>query len=618
MRRVCTSAACSVAIALGFASCGGSSGGNGGSGNGISSKSPDQIFTAVNSAVDGVNSVHVAGTLNSGGSNTTLDLNLVNGKGGQGSMSQAGLGFKIVAVGNNVYINGSNAFWRKFGGNAAVQLFSGKWLKAPATGQLSSIADLTNVRTLFSQLLSEPRQAREGIDIDGQRPEGDRAEGHGERRDAVRRHERQAVPDRGHQEPARTAVRSRSITSTRRSRCRRPRTRSTSRSFSSAAGSRGPGDHVREVLWRAEEHEPVTERAWDPARALDAIRAIVADAEAAEEDGAWPGHPLDDVREDEPFASLYLGSAGMVWGLARLGSLLDPGAVLASALARYRTTPDEGADAHAPSLFVGEAGVLVVADKLGAPVGDRSRLSELVRANREHPTWELLLGSPGTILAARACGLEDEWRESAERLYAEWDQSSNLWTQNLYGRVERCLGPVHGFAGNVHALRGFVEEEVLRARVARLLTRTARREDGLVNWPPTDRPVAELASSIRVQWCHGAPGIITTLGDLMPLELAIGGGELTWHAGPLRKGSGLCHGTAGNGFALLKLHDLTGDPLWLERARRFAMHAIEQVDAARAELGRGRYALMTGDIGVALYLRACLDAVAEFPIMDEL
>ena len=155
MRRICTSVACSIAIALGFASCGGSSSGSSsGSDNGISSKSPDQIVTAVNSAVDGVNSVHVAGTVSSGGSKTTLDLNLVNGKGGQGSMSQAGLGFKIVAVGNNVYINGSNAFWQKFGGSAAAQLLSGKWLKAPATGQLSSIADLTNVRTLFSQLLS--------------------------------------------------------------------------------------------------------------------------------------------------------------------------------------------------------------------------------------------------------------------------------------------------------------------------------------------------------------------------------------------------------------------------------------------------------------------------------
>jgi len=100
------------------------------------------------------------------------------------------------------------------------------------------------------------------------------------------------------------------------------------------------------------------------------------------------------------------------------------------------------------------------------------------------------------------------------------------------------------------------------------------------------------------------------------LELAIGGGELIWRAGPLRKGPGLCHGTAGNGFALLRLHDLTGDSRWLERARRFAMHAIEQVHEDREEFGRGRYTLWTGDIGVALYLRACLDADPDFPTID--
>jgi Lanthionine synthetase C-like protein len=367
------------------------------------------------------------------------------------------------------------------------------------------------------------------------------------------------------------------------------------------------------VLWRVEEHEEVTGRDWDPARALDAIRAIVADAEAAENDGAWPGHPLDDVAEDEPVASLYIGGAGMIWGLAKLGSSLDLRAAVASALARYRAAPDEGADAHVPSLFVGESGLLAVADRLGSPATDRRRLSELVLENREYPTWELLWGSPGTILAARACGLEDEWRDSAEVLYARWDQTSDMWRHEVGGRVRSFLGPIHGFAGNVHVLRGFVDEDVLRVRVTRLLTRTAAREDGLANWPPT---LEEPMSRIRVQWCHGAPGIVATVGDLMPLELALAAGELTWRAGPLRKGPGLCHGTAGNGFAFLALRDLTGDRRWLERARRFAMHAIDQVQQQRAELGRGRYTLMTGDIGVALYLRACLDDVAEFPIVD--
>jgi Lanthionine synthetase C-like protein len=55
-------------------------------------------------------------------------------------------------------------------------------------------------------------------------------------------------------------------------------------------------------------------------------------------------------------------------------------------------------------------------------------------------------------------------------------------------------------------------------------------------------------------------------------DLLIAAGELTWHAGPLVKGGGLCHGTAGNGFAFLKLFRRTKDEIWLDRARRFAMH----------------------------------------------
>lgn len=46
------------------------------------------------------------------------------------------------------------------------------------------------------------------------------------------------------------------------------------------------------------------------------------------------------------------------------------------------------------------------------------------------------------------------------------------------------------------------------------------------------------------------------------------------------------------------------------------MHAIDQARAERAAAGRGRYTLWTGDVGVALYLRACLDGVPDFPTID--
>ncbi len=65
---------------------------------------------------------------------------------------------------------------------------------------------------------------------------------------------------------------------------------------------------------------------------------------------------------------------------------------------------------------MGETGLLVVAAKIGAEA-DAQRLRELIRANRDHATWELMWGSPGTMLAARACGLKQEWRDSAELLW---------------------------------------------------------------------------------------------------------------------------------------------------------------------------------------------------------
>jgi Lanthionine synthetase C-like protein len=371
------------------------------------------------------------------------------------------------------------------------------------------------------------------------------------------------------------------------------------------------------VLWRDEEHEELTDTVWDRGTAEAEVAAIIADAEQAVLDGIWPGHPQDE-EAGKTFRTFYLGSAGMIWGLARLGSSFGAAGLLEDLIAGYRAEPEFAPLAHPPSLWMGETGLLLVAAEVGSSATDPGRLRELVRENREHETWELMWGSPGTMLAAQACGLDDEYRDSAEVLWGHRDRTTGLWTQTLYGQVAEILGPAHGFAGVVHALRGYVPDDVLRTHVTTVLERTALHHDGLVNWPPSATPEANLAFKIRVQWCHGAPGIVATLGDLMPLDLTLAGAELVWRAGPLIKGPGLCHGTAGNGFTFLRMFALTGDELWLDRGRRFAMHAIAQVKGERARVGRGRYTLFTGDIGVALYLRACMSGDPAFPTIDGL
>ena len=125
---------------------------------------------------------------------------------------------------------------------------------------------------------------------------------------------------------------------------------------------------------------------------------------------------------------------------------------------------------------------------------------------------------------------------------------------------------------------------------------------------------------VPVQWCHGAPGMVISLVSLPSEEqtdrLLAAGGELTWRAGPLRKGPGLCHGTAGNAYAFLALFARSGDELWLDQARAFAMDAAADVERRKRERGRGRYSLYTGDLGVAMLLMACLDGDHRFPFLD--
>jgi hypothetical protein len=239
-------------------------------------------------------------------------------------------------------------------------------------------------------------------------------------------------------------------------------------------------------------------------------------------------------------------------------------------------------------------------------------------------------GSPGTMIAAQVMAARTgdarwrgAWEESAALLLAEW--RGDLWQQELYGKPVHCLGPAHGFAGNVVALiaGGLLDPARRREvehRAIATLEKYAQHEDGLCQWPPALEPPGS-PQAIRTQWCHGAPGMVASLATLAPddahlTELLLGGGELTWQAGPIRKGAQLCHGTAGNGYALLKLFERTGDERWLERARRFAMHSIGQVERACREHGRGRHTLWTGDLGTALYLRSCLTGNAAFPTVD--
>lgn len=122
--------------------------------NGEAAKAPDEIIADAQTAAVAATAVRISGSGTSGGSPLALDLHLLAGKGGAGHVLISGLSFDIVRIGPKAYFKAGAAFWRKFGGNAAAQLFKGKWLMASATtGDLASFTPLTDIAAFMKQLL---------------------------------------------------------------------------------------------------------------------------------------------------------------------------------------------------------------------------------------------------------------------------------------------------------------------------------------------------------------------------------------------------------------------------------------------------------------------------------
>lgn len=396
----------------------------------------------------------------------------------------------------------------------------------------------------------------------------------------------------------------------------------------------GSGKNIKtHLVYDPTRHEKITDRAWQADVAQDAIQLIVRDFEKAiSSSGSWPTHPLDD-EGGSPKWALYSGAAGAVVSLRilkRAGYMAkDWSSVLRQIHSAYLLSPDYG---YETGLHLGEIGILAPA-YLADP-HDHCIFERLVKCMKEtahHPAREITSGGAGMMHAALVLYEKtgeriwiDLYREAAHALWESWNENPEtgewLWSSKIFEGVRAYYGACHGIAGNVQALLRGIEflpnewaEAIVQRTILTLRLSSIRYEAG-INWPLSAETDAVGAKRL-VQWCHGAPGIVTALANLEAFEhegssefesLLMNAGEFVWKAGPLAKGSGICHGTAGNGYAFLALYRRTGQALWLERARKFAVHAIRQSNEARKKYGRGRYTLWTGDGGLAVYLLHCI------------
>ena len=388
-------------------------------------------------------------------------------------------------------------------------------------------------------------------------------------------------------------------------------------------------------------HEPLFGIEWNEAQVRGAIAHIVADTEAHFSAATgWPLHPRDgDDGDTAPAYPLYHGACGVIWALTYLEAMGAATLTRAydASFAALRSRNDAWLatfGGNPASYLMGELPWRLLEHARRPDEALLDRLRALIASNVDHPARELMWGAPGSLLAAlflhertRDAQWSELYRTTAQHLRAqlEWSPAFGCayWTQDLYGRRSTYLDAVHGFVATaVPLIRGrhLLGDDAWRdwsATIVTTIRATAQRDGDLANWPAWligDKPAPKL-----MQFCHGAPGFIICLAAMPGAELddlLLAAGEATWAAGPLRKGSNLCHGTAGNGYAFLKLYARTGERRWLARARAFAMHAIAQMQAEENAVGRMRYSLWTGDPGVAIYLHDCIDGLARFPTLD--
>ncbi|HEU5066308.1 MAG TPA: LanC-like protein [Gaiellaceae bacterium] len=394
------------------------------------------------------------------------------------------------------------------------------------------------------------------------------------------------------------------------------------------------------MLFTPERHEPLTGLTFSEATAREAIERIAERAEQEVSDGRWPLDPSDaDPGDEHPASCLYHGAAGIAWALGEIDAALVDRGLVERLEARILAEPDVP-DWLSGGVWLGVAGVLAVAERHWPDPTRRDRLAELAQASLDSPALEILFGHPGHMALAAQLHTrtgEERWAElwaaGAKRLLDEWryddELAAWLWTQRFGEREQRVVGAAHGLVGNLRVLLGggsllpADRRSEVEQRAVSTLTRLAVVEDGLANWPTGAGGPLIANDRIRVQWCHGAAGVLTSLWDCASdddewTELLLAAGRLVWTAGPFRDQPGLCHGTAGNAYALLALWRRTGDEQWLQRAQAFAAHAAGQVEDRVAQLGHGRHSLYTGDEGVAICLASCVTGDERLPVIDRL
>jgi hypothetical protein len=141
-------------LIAGAAACGSSSSGT--APNGVKTLSPSDILSKSAQALKDGRSVRITGDIADSSGKFTLDLSADTSANCSGTIGAASQGtFKIIKIGDKVWIKPDASFWQSHGGAAAQQLVGDRYLQTSASNpdftSLASLCDLNKLADEFTQ-----------------------------------------------------------------------------------------------------------------------------------------------------------------------------------------------------------------------------------------------------------------------------------------------------------------------------------------------------------------------------------------------------------------------------------------------------------------------------------
>ncbi|XP_060521281.1 lanC-like protein 3 homolog [Cylas formicarius] len=355
---------------------------------------------------------------------------------------------------------------------------------------------------------------------------------------------------------------------------------------------------------------------------------------------------------------VYLGTAGtsyMFYRLSKIPTFQDQKEsylnkalnYIKPAIAVYQFTTKNKQDL--PSLILGHCGVYAVASVVYHAIGDETqsknfrdfyyRAADLCKdQNFLHcGSDELFVGRAGYLMGALWLAKETKTPLQKNDLYeicrvmvrSGRDYSvrhhSPCPLMYAYYGVE-YLGAAHGLCTilqSILSVPGYLDAnpgDAADVKTSLDYLLSIQTPEG--NFPAT---LDEMGRECKlVHWCHGAPGMFylmakayLVLQDGKYLESCKRMADLIWERGLLKKGPGLCHGVAGNGYVFLILYRMTGVPMYLHRGVAFYKFMSSDIFKAEARRPDNPYSLYEGTTGTVCYL-ADLTSISQavFPFSD--